>query len=65
MSELSIDQVREVERSLQRAVSLVGWYRRCLEDVAAGKRVRGLDEARAGYESALRSVDRLREAANA
>jgi hypothetical protein len=35
------------------AFDRIEWYRRCLEDVMAGRAVRGLAEAKAGYESAI------------
>lgn len=31
----------------------IDWYRRCLEDITDGRVVRGLAEAKAGYDSAL------------
>jgi hypothetical protein len=37
----------------------VEWYVQCLKDVQAGKVVRGLGEAEAGYHSALAALDAL------
>lgn len=38
---------------LEQYVLAADWYRRCLEDVIDRRVVRGLDEARAGYDSAF------------
>ncbi len=54
--EAEIRAALAVEKRLERSLSLVGWYRRCLEGVEAGKIVRGLGEAKAGYESALAAL---------
>lgn len=43
-------------------VDAADWYRRCLEDVIDRRTVRGLAEAKAGYDSAL---DAVREAMTA
>lgn len=37
-------------------VDAADWYRRCLEDVIDRRTVRGLAEAKAGYDSALDAV---------
>ena len=37
-------------------VEAADWYRRCLEDVQDGRVVRGLGEAKAGYDAALAAI---------
>ena len=34
----------------------IDWYRRCLEDLHDGRVVRGLDEAKTGYDSAMEEL---------
>ena len=34
-------------------LDMIEWYRRCLEDVMRHRPVRGLDEAKAGYDTAM------------
>lgn len=47
---IALDEARRENERLREAAE---WYVRCLRDVIAGKPVRGLDEARAGFEAAL------------
>jgi hypothetical protein len=42
--------------SFSEALSMVDWYVRCLEDVQDGRVVRGLAEAKAGYDSAMTTL---------
>lgn len=51
------DALRDVLASLD-------WYRRCLEDVQDGRVVRGLAEAKAGYDSALADLAAVSGTAN-
>ena len=41
------------ERSVEELLDVIDWYRRCLEDVQDGRVVRGLGEAKLGYDSAM------------
>ena len=51
-----------LREALEQFIEAADWYRRCLEDVADRRVVRGLAEAKAGYDNAL---DRAREALGA
>ena len=42
-----------LERALREYVDCADWYRRCLEGVIDRQPVRGLGEARVGYDTAL------------
>lgn len=46
-------RVSEAARSF---MDCADWYRRCLEDVHDRRVVRGLGEAKAGYDNALRRL---------
>lgn len=46
-------QASPSDMSLSKALDMIDWYRRCLEDVQDGKPVRGLDEAKHGYDAAM------------
>lgn len=55
-----LDAVREhllSDESVEAALDRIDWYRRCLEDIQDGRSVRGLTEAKLGYDSA---IDELR-----
>jgi hypothetical protein len=41
-----------------KALDMIDWYRQCLQDVIARRSVRGLDEAEAGYLTAMRFLGR-------
>lgn len=41
------------------ALDRIEWYRRCLEDIQDGRVVRGLAEAKAGYDSAMAELKAL------
>lgn len=44
------------QRELSDSLDQVVWYARCLEDVQDRRPVRGLDEAKAGYDAGLRTL---------
>lgn len=47
------------QAKLAECLDQIDWYRRCLEDVADRRPVRGLDEAKAGYDVAMHRLRQL------
>jgi phage terminase Nu1 subunit (DNA packaging protein) len=50
------------ETAIERDLDAIRWYVSNLNDVIARKRVRGLDEAEAGYRRAMDRLSRMRSA---
>ena len=58
-----MSEVSRPETETAALISQIDWYRRCLEDMQDGKVVRGLGEAKAGYDSAVDALSVALEAA--
>lgn len=52
---------REVEKDILNCLDRIDWYRRCLEGIQDRQVVRGLAEAKAGYDSAMNELSEILE----
>jgi phage terminase Nu1 subunit (DNA packaging protein) len=50
--------LQEIIQQLAELADAADWYRRCLQDVLDGRVVRGLDESKAEFESALADLQK-------